>query len=53
MVTNTIMSDGTSFDSLEAIHEGAVNYFQDFLSDRYEGELPNLSLIIDKVISEE
>lgn len=50
-VTKMLKYDGTSFDSPEAINEGAVHYFQDFLSHRCEGVLFDLSSITDKVIT--
>lgn len=51
-VTKMFMFDGTLFNSPEAIHEGVVHNFLDFLSHRFEGVLPDLSLIINKVIME-
>lgn len=43
--------DGTMLDSLEMIHEEAVEYFQQLLSKHHERELSYLSNLISKKIT--
>ncbi|XP_042972740.1 uncharacterized protein LOC122304535 [Carya illinoinensis] len=52
-VTKMNKPDGTAFNTPEAIHEGAVQYFQEFLSHKAEGEPPYLSSFIDQAITED
>ncbi|XP_042958002.1 uncharacterized protein LOC122293490 [Carya illinoinensis] len=52
-VTKMTKLDGTSINTPEAIHEGAVQYYQEFLSHKTEGELPDLSPFIDQVSTED
>ncbi|XP_042969188.1 uncharacterized protein LOC122301898 [Carya illinoinensis] len=52
-VNQMLKADGTSFESPEAVHKGAVTYFQELLSKGGEGGLPELNPFIDKIITEE
>ncbi|XP_042962740.1 uncharacterized protein LOC122297018 [Carya illinoinensis] len=52
-IHHMLKTDGTSFDSPEEVHEGAVEYFQNLLRKGEEGDLPDLNTLIDKAISEE
>lgn len=46
-VNQMLKADGTSFESPEAVHEGAVQYFQRLLGLRCEGKLPDVSSFMD------
>lgn len=47
------LSDGRLLASLEAVHLGAVECFEDFLKSRPRSSLPNLSFIVEVLIAEE
>lgn len=52
-VTKMTTPDGTSLDTSTDIHEGVVQYLQEFLGHKNEGELLDLRLFIDQVVTEE
>ncbi|KAF5463850.1 hypothetical protein F2P56_013978 [Juglans regia] len=52
-VKQMLKVDGTLYKCPEAVHDGAVQYFQELLSHEGEGELRELSQFIDKEITEE
>lgn len=45
------LEDGTLLDSLERIHDGAIQYFQAILSEHRDRELPNLQNLVNKEMS--
>lgn len=47
------LADGRVLDSLEAVHNGAVNYFADFLKSKQRSLLSNLSFVVEPAITEE
>ncbi|KAF5476984.1 hypothetical protein F2P56_003666 [Juglans regia] len=51
-VNEMLKADDTSFESLEAVYKGAVQYFQRLLDLKCEGGLLDLSLFVDNVITE-
>lgn len=46
------LPDGSVLGSLEQVHEGAVQYFEEFLSHEDAGELPNLDELLQLAVSE-
>ncbi|KAF5452775.1 hypothetical protein F2P56_027742 [Juglans regia] len=52
-VSDMCLVDGTRINSPTNIHQAAVEYFQDFLGQHSNCELPNLNHLISPVISEE
>lgn len=47
------LTNGTTLNTPEEVHEGAVNYFHHFLSNHCDKECPDLSQIISKVITKD
>lgn len=47
------MMDGAVLNSVEEVHNGAAQYFQNFLTINVEVEQGNLNLILEHVIMEE
>lgn len=52
-IGNIKLADGRVLASPEAIHVGAVDYFEDFLKPKPRSSLPNLSFIVEASIVEE
>ncbi|KAF8407579.1 hypothetical protein HHK36_006713 [Tetracentron sinense] len=48
-----VLPDGSVLDNMEMVHHGAVNYFEQFLSQVTSVQRPNLDSIIQPVISED
>lgn len=53
MIKEMKMADGKVLATLETIHEGAVDYFQSFLSVKPPRELLGLSLYVESAVVEQ
>ncbi|XP_042980144.1 uncharacterized protein LOC122310314 [Carya illinoinensis] len=51
-VTKMQLADGNFLTSPKQIHNGAVDYFKNFLEARIMGDMPNLEGLVDKVVTE-